>query len=108
MRAMSGGSGQTSLLVSMSGFSGCWDASFFFFSLPAIALGVTESITAARTTHEIDVISLWVELSFIANITALLQSFLCDRCRRTAFPASYLWPAGLVLRPHAAGGSSSN
>src|SRR5882724_1414691 len=103
MRAISGGSGHTSLLVSISGFWGCCAWSFLFLSLLACAVGLSESAIAARTIHKVQVSGLRVEL-FMANITAPLQSFLCGKCCRTAFPVSCLWPAGRVQRRHAVGG----
>src|SRR5215468_5556097 len=53
MRVMSGGSGQTRLLVSISGSAGAMatSGSGFFFFLPADALGATDKTSAPIASH---------------------------------------------------------
>src|SRR4029077_275381 len=102
MRATSGGSGHTRLLVSTSGRVGILvssDAGFFFF--PACAAGVSDN-TRALTPNNSSIFRKFDLQKRNANIFITLQNFLDDSCGRIRVPAGDLSRAWREQRRNAA------
>src|SRR5215468_7231528 len=108
MRAISGGSGHTRLLVSTSGRVGILASSGAgFFFLPACAAGVSDN-ARALTPNNSSIFRRFATQERNANIFITLQYFLDDNSGRTPIRAADPLRAWRAQRRNAAGDSSDN